>query len=108
MAEDDFYRHVSAKAAEHFQSLLNTQIEQSERGEIDSSQVDCDLMVEIAYHSFVEDEQKAVAVIDSYLEDLLEQRALGTYHAVIQAASEHAKADRISQDSKFWIEAVAN
>jgi tetratricopeptide (TPR) repeat protein len=110
----DFYRKVSNQASTYFGGLLNTQIAQSKRGEIDPSEVDWDLGVEQAYHSIVGDEQQAIEGIGAILDFLLRQRKLGTYHAVVQAVSEHAEAGRMSPDSqasiKLWRlrEALAN
>lgn len=115
--ERDFYRKVSAQAAGYFAGLLNAQIEQieqSELGEIDPGEVDWDLGVERAYHSIVADEQEAIEAVGSFLDFLLQERKLGTYHAVIQALSEHAEAGRMLPDSqgqlKLWRlqEAIAN
>jgi len=112
--ELDFYRKVSARAVKYFEGLLNTHIDQSERGEIDPVEVDWDLGVEQVYHYIIADEQQAIAMISSFLDYLLQQRRLGTYHAVIQAILEHADAGRVSPDFQAWLklwrlqEAVAN
>jgi tetratricopeptide (TPR) repeat protein len=112
--ELDYYAKVSDQATQHFTRLLNAQIEQSKRGEIDPGEVDWNLGVELVYHSVVANEPEAIDTIGNFLDSLLQQPRLGTYHAVIQAISEHAEAGRLAPDSQAWLkiwrinEALAN
>lgn len=102
--EPDFYRQVSQRAAEHFMALLNQQAEQSAQ-EADAAQPpDLDLGVELAYHALIGHGDEAIDLVNELLNLLLRQRRLGTYHAVIQALSEHVEAGRLSPEARAWFQ----
>ena len=102
--EPEFYRTVSTKAKEYFQTLLEAQIIQRESGATDSGEVDQEIIVEIAYHYIASNVAEAIMEIEVLLEELIQDHQLGVYHAVLQAVTEHAVAGRMSQSQARIIE----
>lgn len=102
----NFYREVSTRAEQYFAGLLKEQWDRNERSEIDTEAIDWDLGVEVAYHSIVSNQEEGIKNIGNFLDLLIQERQLGTYHAVLQVLSEHAEAGRMSPDSqgrlKIW------
>lgn len=110
----DFYRQVSIRAVEYFTRIVETQTDKLNRGEIDQSQSDTGIWVELSYHYLITDVESAVAEIGAFLPDLLSENQMGIYHDMIEAVAEHATGGRLSPDwapfVEFWrlIEAYSN
>jgi len=90
--ENDFYRQVSASAADFFVRDLETE-----------AGTPWEEVVEWSYHLLIANEPMAVVEIDSLIVNLSDQGLGGYCDALIQAIREHARADRLSSTTLTWL-----
>jgi tetratricopeptide (TPR) repeat protein len=93
--EREFYKEVSAKAANFYGKEL-----ESEEG------ASWDEVIEWAYHLLIADETAAVESLGGFLNELIEKGNFNYCHALVQVAEEHANDGRLSSETlpvvKYW------